>query len=527
MEQTAREPWGVLVGVTILSLVVVFLASCSLPAVDLGAITDTGGGAGQDTLAGSASPAPDPQLVESAESGVASDAERDAALAYLNDVRATLGLAPLGADAAADRAARAHADYLWRNVGVDTGLTAHEEVEGLPGFTGVHYWDRLAVAGLVLEDCPALGEVVATHPRAVSAVVHWLETAYHRLPLVAPEAGSAGYGHVIADGRAANVMVVVGRPEAASDYPPLVAFPPPDSVGVPTKWDGMEAPQPPAPSGGWPSGPVLSLSTSLGTPIVVDEHTIREVDGAEIAHTLLTPESDANLARASAVVLYPSRPLARGTRYVVRVTGSVGTLPFSRTWGFETAAEAEDCQPGEDDCTAGRACYHLVPPFTCEYEGVLPERAPCAHANDCAPGLTCFRGACQPYCLPGEAQGGVGACRDCTYGHLPLALGEDAPGICLPPACDPHGDECGADMWCTWGGAFACDRMGPEAAGGSCWSTDACERGSSCLDLGDGFKCRSLCALETVAASALGACATLCPGGALPVDFTSGVAICP
>lgn len=542
MENTNREPWGVLIGSTALAVaVLLLLGSCSLPDVDVGhalpgsgaGATDPGAGAGAGKADGplgtaDGDPAPDEALARAAEAAVDPDSEAAEALTVLNELRAAAGLAPVRHDEAVGLGAQWHADYLWQNRALGHALHAHQEDRSLPGYSAEHYWERLEAAGVDLAMQPALGEVVATHPRAASAVVHWVETAYHRLPLLAPEAAAVGYGHAVGDGAAANVLDIVSRPHPANEWPPIVLYPPPGAKDVKAWWDGLEWPRPPEPPGGFPSGPVISVSTVGGVTLRIDEHTLRGDDGGAIPHVFLTADSDPNL-RGSAVLLYANAPLQPGQRYTAHVSGRAGDVPFDETWSFETRTVDMDCLPGSDACGVGRACYHLTEPLTCEFVGLLPERAPCDHANDCAAGLTCFRGACQAYCALEEgAAGPLAACaRRCEHGHLPLPLRSAPLGLCLPPPCDPHGNECGADRWCTWGGSFLCDSAGTKPAGARCESTDACVEGTSCLDLGGGFRCHVLCATDDVEESALQACAAACPGGDRPIDPDGSVGICP
>jgi uncharacterized protein YkwD len=519
-----------------------FLAACSLPDIDVGsglpgAGTTRPGGAAAGKADGPAGgvvdprdPAPSEAAARAAEAAVDPDDEAAAAVAVLNEIRASAGLSPVRRDPVVGLGAQWHADYLWENRALGDDLHPHEEDDGLPGYSGSHYWERLQAAGVDLGVQPALGEVVATHPRAESAVVHWVETAYHRLPLLAPEAAAAGYGHRVGAGAATNVMNLVARPQAADDWPPVVLYPPPDARDVKPWWDGLEWPRPAEPPGGFPSGPVISVQTAGGVALEVDEHTLRGEDGRDVPHVFLSADNDRHL-RGSAVLFYANAPLAPGRRYTVRVAGRVGGLPFDETWSFETRTVDLACAPGGAECGAGRSCYHLTEPLACEFEGILPERAPCRHANDCAAGTTCFRGACQAYCALQEGAPGAGRLTPCAgrceFGHLPLPLPGGALGLCLPPPCDPHGSECGSQRWCTWGGAFLCDTAGTRPAGAACESTDACVAGTSCLDLGGGFRCHALCAGDGVAGSSLPTCAAACPGAARPVDSVGSVGICP
>lgn len=353
-------------------------------------------------------------LVEQAETEVEPYVEERAALQLLNEARGRAGLAPLGSVDESSAAAQNHADYLWLNP-AGSGLSAHVEEEGRAGFTGRTLAARLSSAGLSLVDTPPLAEVVAWHPRSTSAMAHWLESAYHRLALLSPAATAAGYGHVTLDGRSVNVMDLV-RDAAGDGSRPVVVFPAPGDTGVPASWDGIETPAPPAPAGGFPSGPIISVASRPGVALAITEHTLRSEAGEPIAHMLVTGDDDGVLAGWSAALLYADEPLLPGATYEVHVEGTVDGEPFSKTWSFETARGRDDCRPGFDTCGPGRACYGLAAPFRCRFEGILPEGAPCETLNACEPGTTCSNGRCQAFCSSGGAlHGGLsGTTPDCV-----------------------------------------------------------------------------------------------------------------
>jgi hypothetical protein len=61
----------------------------------------------------------------------------------------------------------------------------------------------------------------------------------------------------------------------------------------------------------------------------------------------------------------------------------------------------ESCDPLEQDCGGGMGCYvgDADAPFQCEAIGWgIAEGLPCAHPNDCLPGLMCLSGVLQPDC---------------------------------------------------------------------------------------------------------------------------------
>lgn len=141
--------------------------------------------------------------------GAASEAlaSGEAAIAYVNARRTELGLAPLEASVELSGAARSHAEFLVAHASyyASHDLSVHEEPLGLAGFTGSGCRARAEQHGFV-GGC--VGEVIAGKASGVAAARSWMESLYHRLPLLSASATSIGYGEADgADGRV-NVMEV-------------------------------------------------------------------------------------------------------------------------------------------------------------------------------------------------------------------------------------------------------------------------------------------------------------------------------
>ncbi|WP_339176900.1 CAP domain-containing protein [Paenibacillus sp. FSL R5-0701] len=111
-------------------------------------------------------------------------------LAYLNEIRAKVGVGPLELDARLSQASQAYAAYY--NTTQFKGRTAHEEGPGTPGFTGVTAGNRGKAAGWPNK---SVAEVMsfnnATTRQAIDA---WLSTAYHRKIILDKQYTSVGIG---------------------------------------------------------------------------------------------------------------------------------------------------------------------------------------------------------------------------------------------------------------------------------------------------------------------------------------------
>ena len=277
------------------------------------------------------------------------------AVARVNRYRESLGLVPVGLHEALTRAARSHARYLLRNEG-----RGHVEDPALPGFTGVHPWDRTAAVGYpfpgIWEDVHYLGDPVAS-------VDGWIDSVYHRIPILQPNLREVGYGLSGRDSQAYDVMkFAVGdgdRPHYGSRYgdeqsgnearawtvstaerdAELVLYPRPDQFGVPTSFAG-ESPNP-RPDGadrsGYPVTAILSEQAASGGFEVADA---RIVDGSGVPLDIWVrhPGNDANL-RAT-VALIPKDLLSLHERYTVKLALQLnGGRSVRRVWSFTTGPD--------------------------------------------------------------------------------------------------------------------------------------------------------------------------------------------
>ncbi|MDP6943503.1 MAG: CAP domain-containing protein [Myxococcota bacterium] len=132
-------------------------------------------------------------------------ATREALVGYLNEVRSLHTLEPVSYNDALDTAAAAHAEYIMKHKAtIDAeDLSIHIESADLEGFTGENFVERGVAAGY---EGKCFGEVVAFKPTAVGAVRSWLESLYHRFPLLDADAVHIGYAEVLLGDVRVNVL---------------------------------------------------------------------------------------------------------------------------------------------------------------------------------------------------------------------------------------------------------------------------------------------------------------------------------
>jgi hypothetical protein len=224
--------------------------------------------------------------------------------------------------------AQNHCDYYTTNQGSSScqASSAHSEISGCPGFTGADPGTRIKAAGYTGN---GWSECMAFSGNPTSAVRMFVDSVYHRVPVLSPWYTDMGYG----GGTGCDTIDFAPGPNTAAKS--VTAFYPYDGqTGVPLSFNGaQEGPTPPAPPAGWPSGYPVIL---YGQGITVSSHQIVvEGDGTPLAHTWL--EGDSTLG-SSAKVMYTDAQLSANTTYHVTIDGtnSSGSLHFD--WTFTTGA---------------------------------------------------------------------------------------------------------------------------------------------------------------------------------------------
>jgi hypothetical protein len=445
----------------------------------------------------------------------------DQALAAVNQLRIQAGLVALEADPKLAQAAQSHADYVlanWESY-QQNGWSLHEEQVGLGSFTGanadarvLHFrWTGLPVY-----------EVISNRPSGSAAVVSWIETLYHRLPVLTPRVTLAGYGHAAKEGLYVNVMVVGAEiiDEATIATHPAVKYPVADTVDVPAEWDGNEVPQPAPPPGGYPSGPVITLHYPAGA-VTEAQATVTGPAGA--VPCAVTTSAEDLLLGAGNVVLLPHDPLEPSTAYTVAVSGKRDGVAFSETWKFTTRPQT--CKLLDQDCGLGKGCYMGNTGPYCDWAGMSPNGGRCAYLNDCGAGSTCFSDRCRGMCDYQENLG-VDACAKVCGNGASLITGTTNIGACFGTACYGVSEVCPQGQGCYPFGstdpAFACYTAGTKQNGEACTAAVDCVPGHTCIATDtDPAKCTKLCG-----GPYLPPCASVCSGPAAEIDPATHIHVC-
>ena len=258
-----------------------------------------------------------------------------AALNTVNNLRIAAGAACVNLDLTIGAAAAAHCAYYAMNKGGDPMCTdnPHYEVMGCAGFTGAGPVDRMQAAGFAKNGG---GEVMAFLNDPLGAVQMWVDSVWHRIPILDPGTVILGYG--AADGCDTIDFGPHSRDEAAR----VVVYPFDNQTGVTTAFDGRyEGPMPPAPATGWPSSNPISL---YAQGLTVTEHLLfLDGDSTPLDHTWLDPASPAltdeqKRMLRNVVFMYGNAPFLPFTTYRVRMSGTYAGGALAKEWTFTTGA---------------------------------------------------------------------------------------------------------------------------------------------------------------------------------------------
>ncbi|PZR86339.1 MAG: hypothetical protein DLM67_24125 [Candidatus Nephthysia bennettiae] len=258
---------------------------------------------------------------------------RRAALDRLNSYRAALGVAPVSEDPAIAEGAEAHAYFYLFNFGQSQlrGLGIHTEDQTLPGFTGADSLLRDRHFGYQGNR----GAEVINHVAIPEGSIQvWMDSVYHRYPLLARETAAAGYGEAGLGILSISIMDLGVADPGRGD--PIV-YPAPDQSDVPGYFNGQEVPDPLPQGATYPVGYPVTLQVGSGQTLAVSSGKLIGSDNQEVPSYTLQP--GASGLSQSEWALLAQHPLTPGARYTVEVVGKVDGQDFSKRWSFTVARQ--------------------------------------------------------------------------------------------------------------------------------------------------------------------------------------------
>jgi hypothetical protein len=252
------------------------------------------------------------------------DPSQLAALNRTNVARTAAGSPCVTLVAALNSSAYLHCRYYTSNAGDDACLPSpHAEVAGCTDFVAKSFGAREVQAGY--RGLPAF-EDMAFGVGGAAAVQLWLDSVWHRTPVLSPWVRDIGAGETLGC-TTMDFGVGAGGPADA-----VVTWPYAGQTDVPRGFDGdRELPQPPVPPKGWPSGYPITIFTAAN----LSEHTLTVAgDTQPIPHQWIAPGSAASLGLLDRdYMMYADEPLRADTTYAVHVAGPGGAIDWTFTTG--------------------------------------------------------------------------------------------------------------------------------------------------------------------------------------------------
>jgi hypothetical protein len=258
-----------------------------------------------------------------------------AALNALNDMRIKTGAGCMRLAPELNKSATAHCTYNAGNASNSMCMAGgHSEVMSCMGFTGADVGSRVKAAGYM--GLAGVTEVLTQGGTPAQAVQGWIDTLWHRIPMLDPWTTDMGYGtdsgcRVIDFGRG-----TLGLPSNV-----VTVYPYDGQTCVPTSFNGLESPQPPMPSTGWPSGSFVSV---YAQNIKVTDHQLtKDGDPTPIEHIYMDKSSSNVPAGYGGYLqiiafMYANKPLEPNTKYRAKIVGTHSGGDLNLEWSFTTGA---------------------------------------------------------------------------------------------------------------------------------------------------------------------------------------------
>ena len=257
----------------------------------------------------------------------------NAALNQLNYYRAKARLPAVRLDDRISKGAASHSYWWLFNLSNPSikGLGIHKEVSGTPGYTGFTMRDRAVHFGFPSNF--GMAEVIDHTGTPESGVTVWIDSVYHRFPLMSPLLDAVGFGEAIGGGLPMETMDVSFKNEVG-DTRVMVPYPADGQTEVPRQFTGNEIPDPVP--GGYksPVGYPITVNFNSHVAASVSSITLKIASGAAVPYWSIAP----TLADENVLTILPKEPLKPSTTYQVHIGGQIQGIAYSKDWSFSTEA---------------------------------------------------------------------------------------------------------------------------------------------------------------------------------------------
>ena len=293
--------------------------------------------AATQTVAPTSSPAPAATYVDLDKAAL--DRE-NLALATVNRYRRLAGLDPVTSSSVIEQSARAHAFYTFFNGAspdiLDLGI--HKETSSGQGYTGENVLARARHFGYPQR---SMAEVITHRNDPAGAVSDWIDSVYHRIPLLRADLIELGYGDAYLGPMTVQVMDMAYHETSTGR---VILYPAPNQVNVPVAFNGNEIPDP-APNASYPIGYPITATFDRNANVTITGFHLRGPSGADLPGISLQPGNPATTTTENSFAFMANTPLQPGTTYSVVLSYTANGVAGQKSWQFTTVAGSSALPP--------------------------------------------------------------------------------------------------------------------------------------------------------------------------------------
>jgi Tfp pilus assembly protein PilF/uncharacterized protein YkwD len=253
------------------------------------------------------------------------------ALDTVNRYRRLAGLAPVTGSAVIHQAALAHAFYTFFNGALPSirDLGIHKEESAGQGYTGDNVLTRAQHFGYPPR---SMAEVITHRSEPAGAVADWIDSVYHRFPLLRADLVELGYGDAYLGPLTVQVMDMSYRERVTGR---VILYPAANQVSVPVAFNGNEIPDP-APNASYPIGYPVTATFDRNAAVTVGAFHLRDPAGTDLPGISLPPSAETE----NSFAYMANVPLKAGTTYTADLTYTLNGKAGHSVWKFTTAVGA-------------------------------------------------------------------------------------------------------------------------------------------------------------------------------------------
>src|SRR5438094_9489482 len=248
------------------------------------------------------------------------------ALDTVNRYRRLAGLTPVTSTPVVHQAALAHAFYTFFNGALPSirDLGIHKEEASGQGYTGDNVLSRAQHFGYPQR---SMADVITHRTEPAGAVADWIDSVYHRFPLLRADLVELGYGDAYLGPLSVQVMDMSYRERATGR---IIVYPAANQVSVPIAFNGNEIPDP-APNASYPIGYPVTATFDRNATVTVGGFHLRDPAGLDLPGVTLLPNQP---DMENSFAYMANVPLKPGTTYTADLTYTLNGRAGHIVWKF-------------------------------------------------------------------------------------------------------------------------------------------------------------------------------------------------